>query len=71
MKSEGLWHQLEKKPFVDYGRPGNLTARHIALMFIETMGGLLMKYSGNTVKTEEELDMEIEHFKFLYKYNML
>lgn len=69
--NEGLWQQLKKKPFVNYGRPGNLTARHIALMIIEVMDGYLMGYSGNTVKTEEELDMEIDHFKFLFKYNML
>ena len=55
-----------------YRRPkGGITKRDLFLTIIYVFGGKKMKYSGNFIKTEEELDIEIVHFKFLYKYGLL
>lgn len=50
---------------------GGILLRDVVYASIYVFGGYKMKYSKNIVKSEEELDMEIGHFKFLYKYNLL
>lgn len=70
--NEGLWTQLKKGSFiVDYSKVNRITNRNIIMMIIYVMGHCQMKYSGNKITTEEELDIEVTHFKFLYKYGLL
>jgi len=56
---------------INYGRKGGITKRHILLAVIYCFNGYTMKYSGNKITTEEELNTEVEHFYFLSKYNLL
>lgn len=70
--NEGLWEQLKGgKKIIEYKRVGNITRRNIIMMIIYVIGHYQMKYSGNKITTEEELDIEVTHFKFLYKYGLL
>ena len=54
-----------------YNRPVGISRRDIILVRIYIFGGFKMKYSGNYITTEEELDIEVEHFLFLRKYNLV
>lgn len=47
------------------------TFRNIATSLIEIFGGYKMPYTKNWVKSVEEMDMEIEHYNFLRKYNLV
>lgn len=74
MKECRLWQQLPKDKYeIRYSKPreSKITRRNLALASIYTLNAYYMKYSKNIVTTEEELDMEVMHFKFLSKYNLL
>lgn len=45
--------------------------RNIAIGCIEIFGGYKMPYTKNWVKSVDEMDMEIEHYNFLRKYNLV
>lgn len=68
---QGDWTQLKRGRIIKYSRPKGIRRRHVLLAAMYCLGEWKMKYSGNTITTEEELDIEVMHFKFLYKYNLL
>ncbi len=71
MMNEGLIAQIRNRK-INYVRPGNkIRLRDIALVSLYVLGYYIMPYSQNKVKTEEELDVEIKHYQFLRKYNLL
>lgn len=69
----GLWKQLEKGKYViEYkGRRNKIIKRDIVLMCILLYEEYEMPYTKNKVTTEEDLDIEVQHFYFLNKYNLL
>ena len=71
VKTEGIFAQIRNKRNFIYTKGCKITVRHIALVMIDILGEYYMQYSGNKVTTEEELDIEVEHFFFLLKYNLL
>lgn len=71
MINEGIISQIRNTK-INYVRPGNkVTQRHIALLSILILGSYEIPYSQNKVVTEEDLDIEVTHYQFLRKYNLL
>jgi hypothetical protein len=71
MMNEGIIAQIRNRK-INHVRPGNkIRLRDIALVSIYVIGYYRMPYNSNKVKTEEELDVEIKHYQFLRKYNLL
>ena len=68
--NEGIFKQM-KGLKVTYDKPEKIRLRHIVLASIYVLGSYKMPYSKNTITTEEELDMEVLHYNFLRKYNLL
>lgn len=69
--NQGLFSQINNKVF-DYGSPRKgITKRDITLAYIFIYKEYEMPYTKNNITTEEELDIEVEHFYFLNKYNLL
>ncbi len=69
--NKGILWQIKNNPIIAYSRPNGMTSRDLALAMMDIYNGYFMKYSGNKVTTEEELDIEVTHFKFLNKYGLL
>jgi hypothetical protein len=70
--SKGLFFQLEKGKVFNYGGRGEkITKRDTVLTVIYVFKEYEMPYTKNIVATEEELDVEVAHFYFLNKYNLL
>lgn len=70
---EGLFAQLSRdKRVFDYKtKRQGITKRDIVLVYIHIYGEYEMPYTKNKVYSEEQLDIEVDHFYFLNKYNLL
>ena len=62
---------MKKGCKIVYSKPIGLTSRDIVLASIYVFGYKIMRYSRNRITSEEELDIEVEHYQFLKKYNLL
>lgn len=70
--SGGLFAQLKKGKVFEYKElVRGITKRDITLVYILLYGDYEMPYTKNRATTEEDLDIEVEHFYFLNKYNLL
>jgi|GEM_PF-5079104 len=69
--NKGILWQMKNNPVISYKRGGGITRRDLALAMIYTFGGYQMKWSNNVVESEEDLDVELTHYQFLRKYNLL
>ena len=48
-----------------------ITHRDVAIGLLEAFGAYKMPYTFNYVRSVEELDMEVNHYMFLRKYNLV
>ena len=69
--SFSLYTQVKKGVYeANYERPKEIYKRDVALTILYVFGVYYMKYTKNVVTTEEDFDIEVEHFFFLKKYNL-
>lgn len=70
---EGLFAQLskDKRVFAYNSKRRRINKRDITLVYIYVYGEYEMPYTKNKVYSEEQLDIEVDHFYFLNKYNLL
>lgn len=75
MESKGIFWQLKDKR-IKYEKPqkgGGITRRHIKLacMYIYGLYGLYGTEDNANSHEEEELDIALRHWTFLYRYNLV
>lgn len=71
--NKGIFWQLRHKKIIYPKHSSGITRRHVKLayMYIWGLNGIYGTYDNPDLNGEEELDIALEHWEFLYKYNLI